>query len=513
MAGEVILVVEDDGILAANLQDLLSGMGYCVPAAVATGEEAIAAVEKGQVDLILMDIELAGEMNGIATAGLIRSASDVPIIFLTGYSRESLIQQAKVTAPAGYLVKPVSAPELQATIETALYRQTLDRELKNSRERFRTLVENIPGAVYRCEVAPPWAVRYLSEAIFPLTGCSARDLMQETFHWGDLILEEDFAAVVEKIQQGIESRESFAVEYRIIHADGGFRWVQQTGKAMFRASGSAAHIDGVMLDVTERRKLEQERLEMERELLTVRRYESLVTLAGGVAHDFNNILTAVYGNMEMALWKLSPDSPARMFVEEALKSSDRALRLSNQMLAFTGQGHSRLEITDLNEVVMKTPGSSLTDAAGPVSVRHEIHPSPVYVRADPDQLQQVVVNLLNNALEAVSGNGSTLTIATGVKECTASYLAGSRITEKPPEGCYAYLDVSDTGCGMDEAVLSRLFDPFFSTKFLGRGLGMPAVYGIVKGHGGAIMLDSKPSKGTTVRVLLPLAERAESVMV
>jgi PAS domain S-box-containing protein len=506
MAGEGILVVEDDGILAANLQDLLSGMGYRVVAAVATGEQAVAAVDKGPVDLVLMDIELAGEMNGIAAAELIRATSDVPIVFLTGYSQSSLIQQAKVTAPAGYLVKPVPAPELQATIETALYRQTLDRELMNSRERFRTLVENIPGTVYRCEVDPPWAVRYLSEAVVSLTGCSVRDLMQEVFYWGDLIHEEDFAEVAEKIQHGIERKEQFAIEYRIHHADGGCRWVQQTGKAIFSASGSPEYIDGVMLDVTERRMLEQERLEMERQLLAGRRFESLVTLAGGVAHDFNNILTAVYGNMEMALRKLSPDSPARIFVEEALLSSNRSLILANKMLAFTGQGHRRLEIVDLNEVVRRTSVLSPADAAGPVSVRHELHRPSVYVRADPDQMRQVVQNLLNNAVEAVNGPGCTLSVATGVMECTDAYLAGSRIAEKPPQGRYANLDVTDTGCGMDQEILSRLFDPFFSTKFLGRGLGMPVVYGIVKGHGGAIMLDSQLSKGTTVRVLLPLAE-------
>jgi signal transduction histidine kinase len=330
--------------------------------------------------------------------------------------------------------------------------------------------------------------------------------MQEAFYLGDLILEEDRAEVAEKIGSSVASGKPFTIEYRILHADGGCRWVQQTGHALRNKSGRPDHIDGVILDVTERRNLEQERLEMERELLAARRYESLVTLAGGVAHDFNNILSAVYGNMEMALRKLSADAPARLFVEESLKSSDRALRLSNQMLAFTGQGHSRLEIVDLNEVIMGIPVYSPADAADRVSVRHQLYPTPVHVRADPDQLQQVILNLVNNALEAVSGPGGTLTVVTGIRECNGDYLAGSRIAEKPPEGRYAYIEVCDTGCGMDEEIMSRLFEPFFSTKFLGRGLGMPAVYGIIKGHGGALLLDSRPGKGTTVRVLLPLAE-------
>jgi len=139
VAGKTILIVEDDGILAIHLKKTLSGFGYTSFASVATGEEAVEIVKNGIPDLILMDIELAGEINGIDTAEIIRSFSDVPVVFLTGYSQEHLIQQAKFTAPAAYLIKPVHAPELHANIEMALYRHTLDRRVKESEDLHKSI--------------------------------------------------------------------------------------------------------------------------------------------------------------------------------------------------------------------------------------------------------------------------------------------------------------------------------------------------------------------------------------
>jgi signal transduction histidine kinase/CheY-like chemotaxis protein len=525
VAGESILIVEDDGILATSLKRILSGLGYVIFATVATGEEAITLVENKQPGLILMDIDLAGELNGIETAEVIRSFSDVPIVFLTGYSQESLIQEAKFTAPACYLIKPVPARELQANIEMALHRHALDRKLKESEEHSRTQSETLniifdSTPVIMMLIDRDYRIRAINQAGAAFTGRKKEELLgrfcgevmrcpsaddtgwcgqtgtslecpvhanvMHTFMTGEPVCEDEGLITV--------LRQDDSVTLDLIISTALVTFEKET-MVLLTAT-----------DITERKKLERGRLEVERQLLNARRFESLVTLAGGIAHDFNNILTAVYGNMEMALWKLSPDSPAHMFVEEALKSSDRALVLANQMLTFTGQGHSRLEIVDLNEIVLRILDLSPADAASTVSVRDELHLSPVHVRGDPEQLQQVVLNLLNNALESVSGPESTITVATGVRECTAAYLSGSRIAEKPQEGRYAYLEVRDTGCGMDEEVLARLFEPFFSTKFIGRGLGMPMVYGIVKGYGGALLVDSQPRKGTTVRVLLPLAE-------
>jgi signal transduction histidine kinase len=266
-------------------------------------------------------------------------------------------------------------------------------------------------------------------------------------------------------------------------------------------------------DITERKKLEESRLDMERRQHDTRRLESLVTVAGGVAHDFNNILTGVYGNMEMALSKLSEDSPARPFVAESLQSSRRAMSLANQMLMYTGQGFSRSQTVDLNQIVRKHLGPFANKHSGNFRVNMRLHDSAVNIFADPDQIRQVLLNLVNNSLEACAESpegGCAVTVTTGIEECTPSYLSGSRIYEKPQEGAFGFLDISDTGCGMQAEILPRIFEPFFSTKFLGRGLGMPAVYGIVKSHHGALFVTSEPGKGTTVRILLPLKEAAGS---
>lgn len=525
MTAEGILIVEDDGILAASLEDTLSDMGYRILAAVATGEDAVALAEKSRPQLILMDIELAGELSGIQAAETIRTFSDIPIVFLTGYSQEPLIRQAKFTAPAGYLIKPVPAPELQATIEMALYRHVLDRQVKESETRTKSLLETLDVIFNTTPVIMMLIDRDLRITAINRAGCDFTGLEKDTVI--GIPCGEAMRCPSSEQSVGCGQTEhcrecplrslvmqTYSTGKPIFEAEGRLT-VQRNNSSvaldfLFSTALVTIEKDALVLltatDITERRKVEQNRLELERRTQNLRRLESLSTVAAGVAHDFNNILTAVYGNMHMALAKLPPDSPSRMFVEEALQSSERALLLSGQMLAFTGQSFSRREIVDVNEIVRSAGHEIQASAPAPISVSMKLHPFPLHVSADPDEMRQVVLNLVTNAAESMTGTHSSLTVTTGMMECTASYLAQSRITEKPAQGRYAYLDVIDTGCGMDEETVARLFEPFFSTKFLGRGLGMPVVYGIIKGHGGAILLDSTPHRGTMVRILLPLAQ-------
>jgi two-component system, cell cycle sensor histidine kinase and response regulator CckA len=259
-------------------------------------------------------------------------------------------------------------------------------------------------------------------------------------------------------------------------------------------------------DVTRRMAAEEERLELERRLLHSQKLESLGVLAGGIAHDFNNLLAAMHGNLELALRDLPAPSPARTRIENALLAATRAADLTRQMLAYSGRGKFAVARVNLSELVEENAHLLRSCVARTVTLNLRLDRSLPCIDADVGQVQQVVMNLITNAAEAVGAQPGVITLTTGVSDCDARYLFRSRIHEKPPAGRYAYVEVTDSGCGMDAETRDRMFDPFYSTKVTGRGLGMATVLGIIRGHGGAILVDSEVGQGTTIRALFPLAE-------
>ena len=256
-------------------------------------------------------------------------------------------------------------------------------------------------------------------------------------------------------------------------------------------------------NITERKRAEEEQLEMERRLLHTQRLESLGVLAGGIAHDFNNLLMVILGNLEMTRLDLPPSSRTYPFIEASISATMRAADITRQMLDYSGKGGFMLKPVDLTLLVEAMNDMLKTSISKTAVLRLDLSPLLPSVLADARQMQQVVLNLIINASEAIGEETGVVSLRTGVDECDDVYLGNSRLEEKPPPGRFAFIEVSDTGCGMDEETQHRLFDPFFSTKFAGRGLGMSALQGIVRGHKGAIMVDSDVGKGTTIRVLFP----------
>lgn len=271
------------------------------------------------------------------------------------------------------------------------------------------------------------------------------------------------------------------------------------------AMGDRTIIQGIFHDITERKRVEEERLEMERRLLHAQRLESLGIMAGGMAHDFNNLLMIILGNLDLAVTAFPPDSATRSNIEQALHAAQQAADLTRQMLAYCGKGRFVVKAIDLDVLVQEN--LPLFEAAIPKAVRFDLRLDRDLppIRADAGQMQQVIMNLITNAAESIGEHSGMITLATGVERCDAARLLQSRLEEKPPAGEFVYLQLTDTGCGMDEETGRRLFDPFFTTKFTGRGLGLSAVSGIVRGHGGAIFIDSELARGTIVKVLFPIA--------
>ena len=257
-------------------------------------------------------------------------------------------------------------------------------------------------------------------------------------------------------------------------------------------------------NISERERADEERLESERKLLHAQKLESLGIMAGGIAHDFNNLLMGVLGNLELAL--ADPDlAPAtRRNIEQATQASERSAELSHQMLIYSGTGFYKLKDLDLSEEVRKKESLLKLNMPKTTSLHFEINEGLPLTWGDEDRIQGIIKNLLVNASEAIGDNTGEVTIRTGVMDCDEAYLSGSRLQEKPSPGRFVFLEVADTGCGMDANTQHKLFDPFFTTKFWGRGLGMAEVMGIVKGHHGTILVNSEVGKGTTIRVLFPV---------
>ena len=265
----------------------------------------------------------------------------------------------------------------------------------------------------------------------------------------------------------------------------------------------------IIHDISERKRLEEERLEMQHKLLHAQKLESLGVMAGGIAHDFNNLLMAILGNLEFALTDLGLGAKGKKAIENAIQASERSAELSHQMLIYSGSAYYAPKELDLGELAHKNEYLFNSFIPQTTTLNFKINKGLPLIRGDADQIQRIITNLVINASEAIGANAGEVTLGTGIMDCDESYLSLSRYEERPEPGEFVFLEVTDTGCGMDAETQHKLFDPFFTTKFWGRGLGMAELIGIVKGHHGAIMVDSEVGKGTTIRVLFPVPKEAQ----
>jgi two-component system cell cycle sensor histidine kinase/response regulator CckA len=268
----------------------------------------------------------------------------------------------------------------------------------------------------------------------------------------------------------------------------------------------------VVRDVTDRKRAEEKRLDLEAQLQRSQKLESLGVLAGGIAHDFNNILTGLLGNTELALRQLPADSPIRSLLRDVRQAGGQAADLTNQMLAYSGKGRFVVEEIDVSGWLQGMSKLLENAASTQVTLSYELVPDLPAVRADVTQLAQIVLNLVSNASDAIGDEAGVVRVSTCLTDCDRAFLDTASPDEEFAEGRYLTIQISDTGRGMDAETRAKIFDPFFTTKFTGRGLGLAAVQGIVRGHKGVIVVESEPAQGTTFKVLLPtLAHAAKAV--
>lgn len=298
------------------------------------------------------------------------------------------------------------------------------------------------------------------------------------------------------------------IEITALHRNGHEFPVELTVVPM--REGGRFRFSGFLRDLTQRKRAEEENRQLEMRVQQSQKSESLGLLAGGIAHDFNNLLAAILGYAGLALKDMPVEQEARRHVREIELVALRASDLTRQLLAYSGRGRFVEETIDLCKLVHEMTQLLQTAVSKKAFIQFELDTA--LIEGDPTQIRQVLMNLLINASDALGDQSGLITLRTGVLDADRSMLHSPYLTADLPAGRYAFVQVTDTGCGMSAATLQRIFDPFFTTKFTGRGLGLAAVLGIVKGHRGTIQVASEENHGTTFKMLLPSSETSVAVV-
>ncbi len=348
---------------------------------------------------------------------------------------------------------------------------------------------------------------HLSDEWYASIGHAPDDFAPWSEMWREFMHPEDqprFRAAVAAHLEGRTPR--YECEMRLRTKAGDWRWFRDRGAVVERdVAGNPLRFVGTHTDVTEQKRADEARARLEARMHHGQKLESLGVLAGGIAHDFNNLLVGVLANAELALMKQPPGSTSRADLEEIRLAARRASELTHQLLAYAGKARSVAEAVDLSRLVEETAQLLRASISDRADLRCDFQANLPAIRGDPSQIRQVAMNLITNASDALGGDPGVVGLRTGVVRRTPDELGCTALGPEQTAECCVFLEVSDTGCGMDAATQARIFDPFFTTKFYGRGLGLAAALGIVRRHGGAIELDSNPDFGTTFRVLFPCA--------
>lgn len=498
-----ILIVEDERIVAEDIKRALETFGYVVPSIAGSGTEAIRKAREESFDLAIMDIMLSGTMDGIDAAKSIRERFNIPIVFLTAHVDENLLARATITEPFGYLLKPFEDRELCSTIEIALYKKKSEMALIESEKFNKSLLDNAPNPVF--VINPDTSMQFVNPAFERLTGFSSQEIIGQKVPyswWTQEQRERSHRDLMDSLYAEIKDFEQYYQK-----KNGERFWVLTNSTPVFR-NGELKFCLSNWMDITEKKKAEEEKQKLQAQLLQMKKMEAIGNLAGGIAHDFNNILTIILGNNELALDDLPKDSPIRENILESYEAGKRAKNLVRQILAFSRNEEQEPKPTKVCFIVSEA--LKLLRSSLPTTIKICEHiASDSMAPVDPTQIHQVIMNLCTNAYHAMRESGGVLEIEVKDVELDDLYVSHS-LVEQP--GPYLRISVSDTGCGMERDVMDRILEPYFTTKEIGQGTGMglSVVHGIVKSHKGAITVYSEPGMGSTFHVYLPRIESADA---
>ncbi len=630
MVKKGIIIVEDERIIAEDIKDTLINQDYEVLGIFSQGETAVEQYAKLAPDLILMDIMLAGELNGIQTASRIHEKSNIPIIYLTAYANENILEKAKVTEPYGYLIKPFEERELHATIEMAFYRHKLEEEIKTTQHRLTTVFQNVPSIVLYESGADR---NFISDNINKMLDFPQERHISSKQEIYNLMPDKDMMIVQEKIKNWEEKNRSgmLTVWFRIKKANAKTIWIEDRMIEITSPQGQS-YITGVMMDNTNlkqteielkksrsryraivedqteficrfdanhtitfandaycrfaekeiidligsnwndeiptaekefidkiltnlninnpteihefwvqnknkkvytewtfraiyndqqeflefqavgkdttlRKEAEVEKEKIREQLYQSQKMELIGNLAGGIAHDFNNLLTAINGYADIAMKKLDENSPVFSDIKIIKDCGLKAAALTKQLLGFSRKQIVEKKVIDLNVVIEELNKMLLRLIGDNVSLRLQLSDQRCLVSADGGQIEQLLINLIVNARDALPQGGDIII------KTYREFIDDAKAKKHQIEtiGWYEVISVEDNGTGIQPEYLDKIYEPFFTTKEVGKGtgLGLATVFGITKQNKGHIEVESEVGKGTTFFLFLPAVETEE----
>jgi two-component system, cell cycle sensor histidine kinase and response regulator CckA len=531
-----ILVVDDNELNRKLLRVNLESEGLTIREA-ADGIEALEDLKQHKVDVIISDI-LMPRMDGYRLCYEVRKNNRfdaIPfIIYSSSYTSSEDEKLALSCGADRFIRKPSSIKTILETIhevttqgkrslhkkiepesESEVMREYSERliikleersieleeakdVLAKSEERYRDLFENANDIIYTLDLEGNFTS--INKKGEQLTGYLREEILQMNI--ASIIAPGYMEIARQKLDEKLaNSSETTIYELEIICKDRSLIPVEVSSRAIYEA-GKTVGIQGIARDISERNRLEDQ-------LRQAQKMESIGRLAGGVAHDFNNLLTAIIGYSQMAMRHLPPDNPAQNEILEVEKAGQRAAELTKQLLAFSRKQVLQPKILDLNQVITGIKRMLGRLIGEDIELSTRLSADLGKVRADPGQIEQIIMNLAVNARDAMPQAGK-LTIETENVELQEVY-SQAHLAVKP--GAYVVLAFSDTGIGIDKETQSQIFEPFFTTKEKGKGtgLGLSTVYGIVKQSGGNILVNSEPGKGTTFKIYLPLIKEPSTV--
>ncbi len=503
MAEVSILVVEDEGIVAMDISRALKRLGYNVPAVASSGAEAIQKASEIQPDMVLMDIMLRGEMDGVEAAGQIRARLDIPVVYLTANDDEDTLRRVKLTGPYGYLLKPFRGrEELRTAVEIALYKHGMEKELKERERWLAATLKSIGDGVIATDA--DGGIRFMNPVAEATTGWTQEEALGK-----------DLAMAFNAMDEGNNPSTKRAIEESLREADA----VSQMDHVLVTKQGmeipvcySVAPImddkgdTGVVLafrDISERKKAEKalrkaytELEEMQQKLIQSEKLAALGRFSAGITHEVKNPLAIVLSGIEV-LEMRSPDADEVTItvMGKIKKATLRANDVLMKLLKFARP--SELELERLRPRDLVNDALSFFTYKAPlqnIEIETQFSEEDIYIEVDSLQIQQVLLNLLMNSVEAMPKGGE-------IKVKT--YKSGS--SEGRP--C-CVIEVVDSGEGIKKDNLPNLFEPFFTTKrdSKGTGLGLSVSRMVVDNHDGELLINSELGKGTDAKIILPLAD-------
>jgi PAS domain S-box-containing protein len=532
------LIVDDNAQNLYLLRVLLESQGFTVTEA-RNGRQALELLRREPFLVIISDI-LMPEMDGFQLCREVKADPElrhIPFLIYTAtYTSAEDEAFARSLGADAFFVKPMEPVDFLAAVRAALARlgqeappapmppsevdsirqhnvllvqklerkvaqlQETNRDLRRSEDLFHTLAQAAPVGIFRVNAAGE--LDYVNDRWSAITGLS-REAATLTA-WQALIHPEERAQILDAWRQATGQGGVFQSEFRLRKPDGSVHWVLGQANPLAAEAGARLPYVGTFTDVTLRKKLEQERAEIQAKLHQSQKLEAIGTLVNGISHDFNNLVAAIFGYAESARRQIAKHEGAGADLEMVLRAAERAKSLTGQILRFSRQQTQELKPVRLGQVVRDALTLLRGSMPSNVHFKERIAQDLPPVLADATQIHQIVMNLVSNALYALRERAGELEV-----QLQTSHERPVLAVLDIAEGDYVILRVRDTGCGIAPEVLDRIFDPFFTTKppEEGTGIGLSIVHGIVKGHGGTIGVASQPGQGTTVSVYLPaLAE-------